>query len=103
MSKPLVVSIPHSLGKEEATRRIKEGLVWARGKYGALVSVSQEEWVDDQLSLRVGVLGQNAQGTIQVTDSDATVSVELPWLLARFAEKAQAVLQHQGQLLLQKK
>jgi hypothetical protein len=26
MSKPLVVSIPHSLGREEAVRRLKTGL-----------------------------------------------------------------------------
>jgi len=26
MSTPLIVSIPHRLGREEATRRLKEGL-----------------------------------------------------------------------------
>ena len=103
MSKPLIVSIPHGLGQEEATRRIKDGLRLAREKYGSLVSISQEDWADDQLSLSVGALGQHAHATIRVTESDATVSIALPWLLARFAEKAQSVLQQQGQLLLQKK
>lgn len=103
MSKPFVVSIPHSLGKAEATRRIKDGLGAAREKFGSMVNIGQESWDGDQMALRVGALGQTAQGTITVTDADATVSVELPWLLARFADKAQAVLQQQGHLLLEKK
>lgn len=103
MSKPLVVSIPHRLGKAEATRRIQEGLGWARDKYGALVSISTTDWNDGDMAFQVGALGQSASGTISVGESDATVSVELPWLLARFAEKAQSILQHQGQLLLTKK
>lgn len=102
MSKPLVVSIPHRLGKDEATRRIKEGVQWAKDKYGGVVSIGQEAWADDQLAFRVGVLGQTASGTVLVTDSTATLSIELPWLLARFAQKAQALVQKQGQLLLEK-
>jgi hypothetical protein len=103
MSKPLVVSIPHSLGKAEATRRITEGVTWARSKYGALASISTTEWTNSQMAFRVGVLGQSAEGTISVTETEATVSVQLPWLLARFADKAQALVQQQGQLLLAKK
>ena len=103
MSKPLVISLPHSLGKQEAIRRIKEGLQWAKQKYGAMMTVSQEDWTDGRLTFRIGVLGQSAQGTIDVTDQDATITVQLPWLLAKFAEKAQAIVQRQGQLMLEKK
>lgn len=103
MSKPLVVSIPHHLGKAEAERRIQDGVSWARDKYGTLVTVSTTAWTDGEMSFQVGALGQQAQGGIIVTDTEATVSVQLPWVLARFAEKAQAILQNQGQLLLTKK
>lgn len=103
MSKPLVVSIPHNLGAPEATRRIKEGLVWAREKYGAYFSMPREDWAGNELAFRVGALGQAAEGTITVSDSDVTLSVQLPWLLARFAAKAQTILQQQGHLLLEKK
>ena len=103
MSKPLVVSIPHKLGAAEATRRIKEGLNWAREKYGTLFSMQREDWTGNELAFRVGALGQAAEGTILVSDSDVTLTVQLPWLLARFAAKAQAVLQQQGQVLLEKK
>lgn len=103
MSKPLVVSVPHQLGREEAVRRLKDGLRWAREKYGAVVSIQQEDWTGNHLAFRVAVLGQAASGLIDVSDTDVTLSVELPWLLARFAEKAQTMLQRQGHLLLEKK
>ena len=56
MSKPLVVSIPHRLGKAEATRRIQEGLGWARDKYGALVSISTTDWTDGDMAFQLGAL-----------------------------------------------
>ncbi len=37
LSKPLIVSIPHRLGREEATRRLKSGLTAARTNYSALL------------------------------------------------------------------
>ena len=103
MSKPLVVSVPHQLGREEAVRRLKDGLRWAREKYGAIVSIEREDWSDNQLDFRVATLGQSASGVIDVSDTDVTLSVQLPWLLAKFAEKAQTMLQKQGHLLLEKK
>jgi Putative polyhydroxyalkanoic acid system protein (PHA_gran_rgn) len=103
MSKPFMVSIPHNLGKDEAVRRIKDGVQWATTQYGSMATISATDWKDEQLAFRVGALGQTAEGTVAVTDTDATVTVQLPWLLAKFAGKVQSVLQHQGQLLLEKK
>ena len=28
MTKPLIISIPHALGREEARRRLKRGIFW---------------------------------------------------------------------------
>ena len=38
MTKPLVVSIPHSLGREEAVRRLKTGLARAASSVPALLA-----------------------------------------------------------------
>ena len=103
MSQPLVVSIPHQLGRAEAARRLKGGIDWAREKYGSIISIQQELWTDDDLAFRVGALGQSADGSVHVSDTDVTLSVRLPWLLARFAEKAQTLLQQKGHLMLEKK
>ena len=43
MSAPLIVSIPHRLGREEATRRLKAGLTRAATSIPVL-KVDEERW-----------------------------------------------------------
>src|SRR6476659_3459818 len=57
MSAPLVVSIPHSLGREEAMRRLKAGLSKAATSVPVL-SVDEERWEDTRMICRVRALGQ---------------------------------------------
>lgn len=102
MSKPLVVSIPHSLGREEAMRRLKVGL--SRAATGMpVLSVDEERWEDNRMIFRVRAMGQAASGHVDVADDHVQVEVALPWLLQRFAEVAQAAIQNRGKLLLTKK
>lgn len=102
MTKPLVVSIPHSLGREEAIRRLKVGLSKAATSVPVL-SVDEERWENDRLNFRVRAMGQAAVGHVDVADDHVQVEVVLPWLLQRFAEVAQAAIQNRGKLLLTKK
>jgi putative polyhydroxyalkanoic acid system protein len=103
MSEPLVVVIPHRLGKDEALRRIKDGLSRARAELGWLLSLEEEAWSGDRLTFRVTALGQHASGIIDVYEAGVRLEVTLPWLLARFAHAAQRVIGQKGQLLLEKK
>src|SRR5215831_10274479 len=102
MSTPLVVSIPHRLGREEATRRLKGGLSRAAAGIPVLV-VDEERWDNDHMDFRVRALGQAASGHIDVADDHVRLEVMLPWLLQRFAQAAQAVIRDHGTLLLTKK
>jgi hypothetical protein len=102
MSAPLVVSIPHRLGREEAARRLKNGLGRAAASIPVL-QVEEERWEGDRMNFRIRALGQIATGTVDVADEAVRVEVMLPWLLQRFAEMAQAAIQKRGQLLLTKK
>jgi hypothetical protein len=103
MSEPLVVSIPHRLGREEAVRRIKSGLTGARAHFAHLITISQESWEDSRLSFSASALGQVASGLIDVREDQVVVSVRLPWLLAQFARAASTVIGRQGTLMLEKK
>ncbi len=102
MSAPLVVSIPHSLGREEATRRLKTGLTRAAASVRVL-SVDEERWDGDRMIFRVRALGQAASGHLDVADDHVRLEVTLPWLLQRFAQAAQTAIRNRGQLLLTKK
>jgi hypothetical protein len=50
MTKPLLVTLPHNLGKAEAIRRLKGGLANAASQFGPLLKVDEETWRGDQLS-----------------------------------------------------
>jgi Putative polyhydroxyalkanoic acid system protein (PHA_gran_rgn) len=102
MPAPLVVSIPHSLGREEALRRLKTGLKRATSSL-PMLKVDEERWEDNRMIFRVRALGQAAAGHVDVADDHVRVEVVLPWLLQRFAEAAQAAIRNRGSLLLTKR
>jgi Putative polyhydroxyalkanoic acid system protein (PHA_gran_rgn) len=102
MSAPLVVSIPHRLGREEARRRLKTGLTRAAASMPVL-KVDEEKWDGDRMIFRVRALGQAAGGHVDVEDDHVRIEVTLPWLLQRFAEVAQATIKNRGKLLLTKR
>jgi Putative polyhydroxyalkanoic acid system protein (PHA_gran_rgn) len=102
MSAPLVVSIPHQLGREEAARRLKAGLTRAASSIPVL-NVDEERWDGDRMIFRVRALGQAASGHLDVAEDHVRLEVTLPWLLQRFAEVAQVAIKNRGRLLLTKR
>jgi hypothetical protein len=103
MSKPLVVSIPHRLGKDEAVCRLQNGLGNAQANFGHLFKVQEETWTGNRLQFRVSALGQVASGNIDVADDHVRLEVLLPWLLAKVAEAIQPLIRKEGVLMLEKK
>ncbi|HEY0328777.1 MAG TPA: polyhydroxyalkanoic acid system family protein [Rhodopseudomonas sp.] len=102
MSAPLVVSIPHQLGRDEARRRLQTGLTRAATNVPVL-RVDEERWEGDRMIFRVRALGQAAAGSVDIADDHVRLEVVLPWLLQKFAEVAQAAIKQRGHLLLEKK
>ena len=103
MSRPLVVSIPHRLGKDEAMRRLKTGLGSASASFGHVFKIQEEIWTGPHLQYRISALGQVASGSIEVADDYVRLEVFLPWLLAKLAEALQPLIRKEGTLLLEKK
>ena len=102
MAEPLVISIAHKLGKEEALRRIKPALSKASESFPAL-KVEEEVWSGDRMDFRVRARGQVAAGNAQVVDDSVRLEVTLPWLLHKFGEAAQKTISGRGRILLEKK
>src|SRR5580704_11957765 len=103
MTKPLVVTIPHRLGQEEAVRRLKSGVRSAQEKFGQFFTLQEEAWTDNHLQFRVTALPKPATGTIDVLDAHLHPEAVLPWLLAKVAETIQPLIRKEGTLLLEKK
>ncbi len=102
MAEPLVITISHKLGKEEALRRIKPALGKASQNFPVL-KVEEEVWSNERMDFRVRALGQVAAGNVQVAEDNVRLEVTLPWLLHKFAEAVQKTISGQGRVLLEKK
>ena len=102
MTTPLIVNIPHTLGREEATRRLKRGLARASSAI-PIVKIEEETWSGDHLSFKISGMGQVALGTAEVSDADVRIEVVLPWLLQTLGEMVQGAIRSRAQILLEKK
>ena len=102
MSQPLLVSIPHHLGKDEAARRLKSGLSRARTNFANLFVVQEEAWTGDRLDFQVRAFGQPVNGVVEVFDTCVNVELALPAFLATLAEALQPLIRKEGTLMLEK-
>jgi putative polyhydroxyalkanoic acid system protein len=100
MSEPIVVTIPHRLGKAEALRRLQAGFKDA--KSGAGLFMFKSQWSSDHLDFSGSLLGQNTFGSIDVAEDHVRLEMKLPWLLSLLATKAKALVEKQGKLMLEK-
>jgi len=93
---PIVVTVPHRLGKSEATRRIKAAIDDARTREAARLKITEETWTDNSLRFRVILLGQACAGTIDIDDDRAKAEFKLSWYQSHMAKPAEAYVQQQG-------
>ncbi|WP_308515601.1 polyhydroxyalkanoic acid system family protein [Sphingomonas flavescens] len=100
MSQPIDVDLPHSLGKDEARRRIANNVhkLTEHIPGGAQV---QSGWNGDQLNLDIAAMGQSVAATIDVMETKVHLKVLLPGMLGMFAGVIQGALQKKGSVLLE--
>ena len=102
MAEPVVVTIPHKLGKAEAKRRLQAGFHNVRSTFGEKFVVLDDQWADEHLDFRASLLGQTTTGTVDVADDHVRLEVQLPWVLSILANKAKELVRREGKLMLEK-
>lgn len=102
MSKPLVIVVPHGLGRAEARRRIERGLSKLGTAFGGQVTEIEPRWDEDRLHCAVKVLGQRLSGIVDVGDDSVRLEAQLPLVLALVADRAKGFMETQGQALFRK-
>jgi hypothetical protein len=106
MARPVTVNIPHSLGKDEARRRIEQGFGRLQQQLGggmAGMLKFTERWEGDRLHFEGGGLGQKITGRLEVHADAVEVQLDLPEMLAMLADRITGALKKEGQKLLEKK
>lgn len=101
MAAPLVVSIPHTLSRAEAVRRLRDGM--QNLPQSNLVTVDPQPWNGDRMAFTVRALGQSVPGSLEVLDQAVRVEVMLPGLMQKLWEPLKTVLLGRTKALLEKK
>jgi Putative polyhydroxyalkanoic acid system protein (PHA_gran_rgn) len=103
MPEPLIFTISHRLGKEEAARRLRKGLAELPASLPPLFRLNDQRWSGDRLDFSVSAFTQLITGAIEVADDHVRVELTLPTLLARLASQIPGLIQRQTRLMLEKK
>lgn len=103
MNQPIVIDLPHSLGVEEAKRRMQGGIGKLRDHIPGGVAEVQSSWSGDRMHLCVRTLGQEVHGHIDVLDSLVRLEVLLPGYLAMLGPHIEGLLRQGSAELLEDK
>lgn len=89
MSKSIVIAVPHSLGADEARRRVALEIDQLRNEYVNKFAYSEVGWTGDTANIRVVALAQEVKARIDVMADSVRIEIVLPWLLAKLAAPLQ--------------
>ncbi|QEN91055.1 polyhydroxyalkanoic acid synthase [Labrys sp. KNU-23] len=103
MSRPLTVTIPHSLGRAAARKRVEDGIAQLRNSYAGQFTSLDENWNGDKFDCRLSVFKQTISGSVDIGDDAVTVAILLPIFLSMLADKVTTLIQQRGQVLLDHK
>jgi hypothetical protein len=98
---PVVVTISHRLGRDEAKRRIDGGLGAIRAEVAQFVKSVEYDWEDYRLEFRVAAMLQTITGRIDVHDDFVRVELGLPRLLHLVAKTIAGRIERRGADLLE--
>lgn len=95
------VAIPHSLGREEARRRLHDNShKMGDGIPGGMAQI-QTRWAsEDRMEMAITAMGQTLAGHIEVGESQVVLSVDLPPALSFVEPIVAGAIRQQGQALL---
>jgi hypothetical protein len=78
---PLIVSIPHRLGRREAKRRLDGGIGRIGPELAGLLGTLDHSWEEDTLNFRAVAMWQPISGRIEVLDDTVRIEIDLPWMM----------------------
>jgi hypothetical protein len=102
MPKPLVMTISHELGREEAKRRLQNSVGQIRAQLAPFTTSLDHQWTDDRLTFHMIALGQRVAGNIDVLDDSVRLELLLSGVLGWIGERIGRRIQKQAALMLEK-
>ena len=85
--------VPHPLGREEATRRLKGFLDQVREEYESQVSELKETWTDSTLDFAMTTYGFKIEGQLVIDEEVVAIRGTLPLAAVAFRGKIEKSIQ----------
>ena len=74
----LKLGVPHTLGQEEATRRLKARFGELKNRFGGQISDLEEAWDGDLMTFGFKAMGMAIRGVVASESSEVNVKADLP-------------------------
>lgn len=101
MAQPIQVNLPHTLGKSEATRRMRSRIGELPDHIpGGLAKVEHRWTADDKLALDIAALGAQVSALAEVDEANIRLSVQLPPILEPFRGAIESAVRKRASALL---
>lgn len=101
MTAPTIVEIPHTLGREEARRRLKSRLGELPDHIPGGMATVHASWPDEnRMALEVAAFGQSVSATLDVEERCVRVTLLLPPMLSFVSGAIASAIRDQGGRLL---
>ncbi|MFO1254608.1 MAG: polyhydroxyalkanoic acid system family protein [Sphingomonadaceae bacterium] len=95
------VPIPHSLGREEARRRLHSRSGEIAGLFpGGMADVTVDWPSEDRMELLVKAMGKAVNGSVEIADDLVTFVIDLPPALSFFESMIRGTVEQKGTKLL---
>lgn len=94
------ITIPHSLGKNEALTRLQGMLASVKENYGSQVSDLQENWTGEGGTFSFKAMGFKISGELIVADDDVRIDAEFPWAAKPFQSTIETTIRERAERLL---
>jgi hypothetical protein len=86
--------VPHSVGRDEARRRLDAAILRARDEYADKVGGIEATWeAEDRLRLLLTVMGMEIDSEVDVHEAELVVRLEVPGMAGLFAGRIKEGIQ----------
>ncbi len=95
------IPIPHSLGRDEARRRLQSRSGEIAGLFpGGMADVKVDWPHEDQMDLHVTAMGKSVAGQVEIADSTVTFVIDLPPALSFVEPMIRGTVEQKARKLL---